>query len=181
MGGCRALPGQYTLFVYLALFLWEKPLHSDFWASSEEQLGGFRVQNSWRPFRKRRYKMYLRLFPLRQLELQLVGYLVCDCLWFPLSVFTLTLIMKTITGSSHLYTFFFSHRLYGVASDGEHFRNACCQFREVSGWSSSCPPHPQLQSRPKSWAWAAEGLLSTLCSPFWVNPGISAFANTWFP
>lgn len=43
--------------------------------------------------------------------------LVCE---FPPSVFTLTLIMKNITGNSLLCTLFFQE-LYHVSSNGEHF------------------------------------------------------------
>lgn len=110
VGGCGALSGG-SPFIYLPLFLLEKPLH-DVWVRQHGKSGWIQAWGLLKGLKKRHDKMCLR-----------AGCSVCDggsgtgpCIWsetcllarqLPLSVFALPLVMKNRTGNSLPCTLFF--------------------------------------------------------------------------
>lgn len=108
----EAEPPQGSADTSFTLFLLEKnPCTVTPEPGSKEKLAGYRLQISWRGFKKRHHKMDFREqvvpFVMAGATISCVFSLRPDSL-FPPSVFTLTLIMENIAGSSflHIYIFF---------------------------------------------------------------------------
>lgn len=155
-----SLRAVQTLLPY---FSWKKnPCTVTPEPGSKEKLAGYRLQISWRGFKKRHHKMDFREqvvpFVMAGATISCVFSLRPDSL-FPPSVFTLTLIMENITGSSFLHMYIFSPQIApcffqwgALPCDAHHFSRGCGE----SGTPLRNPPAPPPS---KSWACEAKSLL----------------------